>query len=241
MAENSFAGRVADSYDETAAEMFAQEVVDPAVELLAGLAGSGPALELGIGTGRIALPLARRGVEVHGIDLSPDMVAKLREKPGGKEIPVTIGDFATTMVDGTFSLVYAVWNSIMNLGTQEAQVACVRNATAHLAPQGRFVVEIMVPELQRLPPGETVVPFDVSEEHLGFDEYDLVRQRLTSHHYYPREGRYATFPGRYIWPAELDLMGRLAGLSLRERWGGWRREPFTSESKSHVSVYEKIT
>ena len=240
MAEDSFAGRVADRYDEAAAEMFAPEVVDPAVELLAGLAEDGPALELGIGTGRIALPLVRRGVEVHGIDLSPDMVAQLRDKPGGEEIPVTIGDFATTTVEGTFSLAYVVWNSIMNLGTQEAQVACFRNAAAHLVPRGLFVVEILLPELQRLVPGETFLAFDFSPEHVGFDEYDVVEQRLTSHHYYPERGDYETFPGRYIWPAELDLMARLAGLSLRERWGGWQHEPFTSESRSHVSVYEKF-
>ena len=240
MPADSFAGRVADRYDEAASEMFAPEVVDPAVEFLAGLADVAAALELGIGTGRIALPLARRGVEVHGIDLSPDMVAKLREKPGGEAIPVTIGDFSTTEAEGTFSLAYVVWNSIMNLRTQDAQAACVRNAAAHLKPQGRFVVEIMVPELQKLPPGETFLPFDVSPEHVGFDEYDLVHQRLTSHHYYPEHGEYATFPGRYIWPAELDLMARLAGLSLRERWGGWRHEPFTSESRSHVSVYDKV-
>jgi len=240
MAEDSFAGRVADRYDEAAAEMFAPEVVDPAVELLAGLAEDGPALELGIGTGRIALPLVRRGVVVHGIDLSPDMVAQLRDKPGGEEIPVTIGDFATTTVEGTFSLAYVVWNSIMNLGTQEAQVACFRNAAAHLVPRGLFVVEILLPELQRLVPGETFLAFDFSPEHVGFDEYDVVEQRLTSHHYYPERGDYETFPGRYIWPAELDLMARLAGLSLRERWGGWQHEPFTSESRSHVSVYEKF-
>jgi len=240
MAEDSFAGRVADRYDETSVEMFARDVVDPAVEFLAGVADGGPALELGIGTGRIALPLARGGVEVHGLDLSPDMVAQLREKPGGEEIPVTIGDFATTTVEGTFSLAYVVWNSIMNLGTQEAQVACFRNAAARLVPQGLFVVEIMLPELQRLVPGETFLVFDFSPEHVGIDEYDVVEQRLTSHHYYPERGDYETFPGRYIWPAELDLMARLAGLSLRERWGGWQHEPFTSESRSHVSVYEKF-
>jgi hypothetical protein len=127
----------------------------------------------------------------------------------------------------------------MNLRTQEAQVACVRNAAAHLSPHGCFVVEIMVPELQRLPPGESLIPFDVSEEHLGFDEYNVARQGLTSHHYCPERGEYETFPGRYIWPAELDLMAQLAGMSLLERWGGWRGEPFTSESRSHVSVYEE--
>jgi hypothetical protein len=240
MAEDSFAGRVADRYDETSVEMFARDVVDPTVEFLAGVAEGGPALELGIGTGRIALPLVRRGVEVHGIDLSPDMVAQLRDKPGGEEVPVTIGDFATTKAEGSFSVAYVVWNSIMNLGTQEAQVACFRNAAAHLVPQGLFVVEIMLPELQRLVPDERFLVFDFSPEHVGIDEYDVVEQRLTSHHYYPERGDYETFPGRYIWPAELDLMAHLAGLSLRERWGGWQHEPFTSESRSHVSVYEKF-
>ena len=239
MAEDSFAGPVADRYDETAGEMFAPELVDPAVEFLAALAGGGAALELGIGTGRIALPLARRGVRVHGIDRSPDMVERLREKPEGDGIPVAIGDMATARVDGTFSLAYVVWNSIMNLRTQEAQLACVRNAAEHLVPHGRFVVEIMVPELRRLPPGATVIPFAAGPEHVGLDEYDVARQALTSHHWYPQRGEYETFPGRYIWPAELDLMAELAGMSLRERWGGWRREPFTGESTSHVSVFEK--
>jgi SAM-dependent methyltransferase len=239
MPEDYFAGRVADRYDETSAEMYAPEVVDPVVDFLAELADGGAALELGIGTGRIALPLARRGVHVHGIDLSKDMVAKLRAKSGGEEIPVAIGDFAITEVEGAFSLAYAVWNAIMNLRTQDAQVACFRNVAAHLEPHGRFVVEIMLPELQRLPQGERFLPFDVSPEHVGFDEYDVARQGLVSHHYYPREGEYATFPGRYIWPSELDLMALTAGMSLLERWSGWNREAFASESRSHVSVYEK--
>jgi len=239
MPEDYFAGRVADRYDETSAVMCAPEVVDPVVDFLAELADGGAALELGIGTGRIALPLARRGVHVHGIDLSKDMVAKLRAKPGGEEIPVAIGDFATTEVEGAFSLAYAVWNAIMNLRTQGAQVACFQNVAAHLEPHGRFVVEIMLPELQRLPRGERFLPFDVSPEHVGFDEYDVAHQGLVSHHYYPREGEYATFPGRYIWPSELDLMALIAGMSLRARWSGWNREAFASESRSHVSVYEK--
>jgi SAM-dependent methyltransferase len=239
MSEDRFAGRVADRYDDDASELFESDAVDPVVDLLAGLADGGAALELGIGTGRIALPLARRGAAVHGVDLSPDMVAKLREKPGGEAIPVTIGDMATTRVDGTFSLAYVIWNTLMNLRTQEAQVACFQNVAAHLEPGACFVVEVMLPELQRLPPGETFLPFDVSPEHVGFDQYDVAVQGLTSHHYDPRTGEYETFPGRYIWPAELDLMAQLAGMSLRERWGGWRREPFTSESRFHVSVYEK--
>ena len=239
MPEDFFAGRVSERYDETSAEMFAPEAVEPVVDFLADLAGGGAALELGIGTGRIALPLARRGVRVHGIDLSPDMVAQLRAKPGGDEIPVTIGDFATTKVDGTFAIAYVVFNAIMNLRTQDAQIACFGNVAAHLDPQGLFVVEVMLPELRRLPPGETLLPFEVSSEHLGFAEYDVAHQGLISHHYYPGESEYGTFPGRYVWPSELDLMARIAGMSLRERWSGWRREAFTSESTKHVSVWQK--
>jgi SAM-dependent methyltransferase len=239
MPEDFFAGRVAKRYDETSAEMFAPEAVEPVVDFLADLAGGGTTLELGIGTGRIALPLARRGVRVHGIDLSPDMVAQLRAKPDGDEIPVTIGDLATTKVDDRFALAYVVFNAIMNLRTQDAQIACFENVAAHLEPQGLFVVEIMLPELQRLPRGERFLPFDVSAEHLGFEEYDVAHQGLVSHHYYPGEGEYATFAGRYAWPSELDLMARIAGMSLRERWSGWRREAFTSESTKHVSVWQK--
>jgi SAM-dependent methyltransferase len=239
MPEDFFAGRVAERYDETSTEMFAPEAVEPVVDFLTDLAGGGAALELGIGTGRIALPLARHGVRVHGIDLSPDMVAQLRAKPGGDEIPVTIGDFATTKVDGKFALAYVVFNAIMNVRTQDAQIACFENVAAHLEPQGIFVVEIMLPELGRLPRGETFLPFDVSSEHLGFDEYHVADQGLISHHYYPGQGEYATFPGRYVWPSELDLMARIAGMSLRERWSGWRREAFTSESTKHVSVWQK--
>jgi SAM-dependent methyltransferase len=234
-----FAGRVAERYDQTSDAMFAPEVVEPAVDFLGELAAGGAALELGIGTGRIALPLARRGVRVHGIDLSPDMVAKLREKPGGEDIAVTIGDFATTTVDATFSLAYLVWNTINNLTTQDEQVACFANAAAHLERSGCFVIEVGVPKLRRLPPGQTYVPFDVSPDHLGFDEYDVVNQGLVSHHYYPAVGEQVSMPFRYVWPAELDLMARLAGMSLRERWSDWNRMPFTAESSKHVSVWEK--
>jgi hypothetical protein len=237
--EDYFGERVAERYDESSADMFDPAVVDPAVDFLAELAGDGAALELGIGTGRIALPLSQSGVRVHGIDLSEAMVAKLREKPGAERIEVTIGDFATTRVDSTFSLAYLVYNTIMNLRTQEAQVTCFQNVAAHLEPKGVFVLEVMIAELQRLPRGETWLAFDVSPEHIGFDEYDVANQGLISHHYDPRDGRYSTFPGRYLWPSELDLMARLAGMTLRERWSGWNREPFTSESTKHVSVWEK--
>lgn len=237
-----FGESVAASYDESSAEMFDPRVVEPAVEVLAGLAGpGGRALELGIGTGRIALPLAARGVEVHGIDLSRAMVERLRAKPGGDAIGVTIGDFATTGVDGTFSVVYLVFNTIMNLTSQDAQVECFRNAAAHLEPGGCFVVEVGVPDLRRLPPGQDAVPFRVDGSRLGFDVYDIATQSVSSHHVTVEDGRgrYLSIPFRYVWPAELDLMARLAGMRLRERWDGWTREPFTSESRQHVSVWEK--
>jgi SAM-dependent methyltransferase len=236
-----FDERVAARYDDDSAEMFDPGVLEPVIDFLAERAGSGRALELGIGTGRIALPLAERGVQVHGIDLSEAMVARLRSKPGGDDIGVTIGDFATTTVDGSFSLAYLVFNTIMNLTTQQAQIACFRNAAAHLQPGGCFVIEVMVPELQRLPPGETFHVFDASENYWGLDEYDVAAQGLTSHHFWIGGGRldYFSFPFRYVWPSELDLMARLAGIELRERWGGWKREPFTSESDKHVSVWQK--
>jgi hypothetical protein len=169
------------------------------------------------------------------------MVAKMRAKPGGEEIGVAIGDFATTTVDGTFSVVYLVWNTIMNLTSQAAQVACFRNAAAHLEPGGCFVIEVAVPDLQRLPPGETFHAFHVGETRWGIDEYDVASQGLTSHHFEIVDGRLerTSIPFRYAWPAELDLMAELAGMRLRERWSGWRREPFTSESRKHVSVWEK--
>jgi SAM-dependent methyltransferase len=232
---------VAAHYDDDETGMFAPESVNPAVSFLAELAGDGAALELGIGTGRIALPLSKRGVRVHGIDLSAAMVARLRAKPGAEAIGVTVGDFASARVDGMFRLAYLVFNTIMNLTTQDAQVNCFRNAAAHLEPGGCFVIEVMVPDLQRLPRGETVRPFTVSPTRLGFDEYDVVSQRLVSHHYSVSDGKFETMsvPFRYVWPAELDLMARIAGLRPRERWSDWHRQPFTSESTSHVSVWEK--
>jgi SAM-dependent methyltransferase len=236
-----FDERVAARYDEASAEMFDPSVVDPAVELLAEMAGSGRALEFAIGTGRIALPLAQRGVTVHGIDMSTAMVARLRAKPGGEDIDVTIGDFATTTVDGSFSLVYLVYNTIGNLTTQAAQVACFRNAAVHLEPGGCFVIEVGVPELRRLPPGEIFHVFGASEDSWGIDEYDVATQGLVSHHIENVDGRLERFsaPYRYVWPSELDLMAELAGLRLLERWGGWKREPFTNESRTHVSVWKR--
>jgi SAM-dependent methyltransferase len=234
MPEDHFAGRVAERYDETSREMFDPAVVGPAVDFLAELAGGG-ALEFGIGTGRIALPLSQRGIRVFGIDLSRDMVAKLQEKPGAEVIDVTVGDIATSRVDGLFSLVYIVWNTINNLTTQEMQVACFQNAAAHLEPGGCFVVEVGVPS------GESLRVFDLSDTHVGIDEYDSATQRLVSHHFRFLDGRWErlSIPFRSVSPGELDLMARLAGMRLRERFGSWKREPFTSESTKHVSVWEK--
>jgi SAM-dependent methyltransferase len=233
--ENYFGERVAERYDESAADMFDVAVVGPAVDFLAPLAGAGSALELGIGTGRIALPLAERGVQVHGIDLSEAMVAKLRAKPGGDRIGVTIGDFATTRVEGTFSLAYLVFNTINNLTTQDGQVACFENVAAHLEPGGRFVIEVGVPT------GKPLRVFNLSDTHVGVDEYEAATQRLVSHHFSLVDGRWErlSIPFRSVSPAELDLMARLAGMTLRERWADWDRAPFTSESRKHVSVWEK--
>lgn len=240
MPEIYFQGRIAATYDERSKDMFDPNIIDPAVTFLANLAGSGEALEFAIGTGRIALPLSRRGVRVRGIELSPDMVEQLRAKTGAEAIDVTIGDIADTRVDGTFSLVYLLWNTITNLLTQDAQVQCFQNAAAHLQPGGSFVIEVYVPELRRLPPGETLHAFDATPTHVGIEEYDTATQIAYSHHYYLEEGQIETSsaPYRYVWPSELDLMARLAGMSLRERWSSWQRDPFTHESRNHISVWE---
>jgi SAM-dependent methyltransferase len=237
-----FGEDVAARYDESSAGEFDPAVVDPTVEFLAELAAAGAALEFGIGTGRIALPLAARGIPVAGIELSEAMTAQLKRKPGAQDIPVAIGDFSTTRVDGTFSLVYLVFNTIGNLTTQAQQVACFRNAAAHLEPGGTFVIEVGIPDLRRLPPGETVKPFHVGDDRVGFDEYDVANQGLISHHLeITPDGRAIrnSIPFRYAWPAEFDLMAQLAGMTLRERWSGWRREPFTGESRKHVSVWAR--
>jgi hypothetical protein len=238
---NYFDGVVAEQYDTSEADMFAPEVLAPTVDLLAGLAGDRPALELAIGTGRVALPLSARGVPVTGIELSPAMVEQMRAKPGGEAIPVTIGDMTTTRVDGSFGLVYLVFNTIKNLLTQDEQVRCFENAAAHLQPGGCFVVEVTMPVVQRIPVGEVHHVFNHSDTHVGFDEYDVVTQRMYSHHYTFDGSTYRrnSVPFRYAWPAELDLMARIAGLELRERWGDWDRRPFTAESPKHVSVWGK--
>jgi SAM-dependent methyltransferase len=241
--KNYFDERIAKSYEARWPELFEPAAIDPVVSFLADLAGTGAALELGIGTGRIAIPLSQRGIRVHGIDLSPDMVAELRAKPDTDDIGVTIGDLATTKVGGRFKLAYLVRNTIMNLTTQDEQVACFQNVAAHLEPRALFVIEVMVPQLQRLPPGETVRAFTVTPTHLGFDEYDVAPQGLISHHYWVVDGQLETrsTPFRYVWPSELDLMAQLAGMTLRERWSDWTRAPFTSDSRSHVSVWGRTS
>jgi SAM-dependent methyltransferase len=216
-------------------------VLGPAVEFLAERAAGGRVLEFAVGTGRVALPLAARGLDVAGIERSQPMLDVLLAKPGAARIAVTRGDMATTRVDGSFTLVYLVFNTITNLLTQEAQVACFQNAATHLEPGGCFVVETFVPALQRLPFGQRLVPFAVSDRHIGIDEYDVVSQRLVSHHVHADPGggtRRVSGQFRYAWPAELDLMARIAGLGLRERWADWHRSPFTSTSTSHVSVWQ---
>ena len=229
-------------YDDDSAEMFAPEVLDPAVDLLAALAGTGRALELAVGTGRVAVPLVARGVPVVGIELSEPMVAQLRRKVGAATLPVAVGDMATTRVSGEFALVYLVFNTLGNLRTQSEQVECFRNAARHLAPGGRFVVEIGVPALRLLPPGQVAVPFEVSDRHTGFDTYDPVTQQATSHHY-TREAdgsiRHGIHHFRYVWPAECDLMAQLAGLELEQRVADWDGSPFGPDSTKHVSVWRK--
>ncbi|MBB2890870.1 class I SAM-dependent DNA methyltransferase [Flexivirga oryzae] len=228
----------AERYDEESSFMFTPKVLDPAVDLLAGLAGGGPALEFAIGTGRVAIPLADKGIQVSGIELSAPMAARLRAKRD--DIPVTVGDMATTVVDGRFSLVYLVWNGLGNVRTQDEQVEVFRNAARHLAPGGRFVIELWIPGVRRLPPGGVAVPFHVGEEHAGFDTYDLATQQGTSHHYTRAPDgtfRYGTSNFRYVWPAECDLMARLAGMTLERRVADWSGAEFTGDSESHVSVW----
>jgi SAM-dependent methyltransferase len=230
----------ASSYDDDSASMFAPEVLGPTIELLADLAGGGRVLEMAVGTGRVAVPLMKRGLDVSGIELSHAMVARLREKAAEDELPVVVGDMATALAPGRFSLVYVVFNSISNLRTQAEQVACFDNAARHLVPGGRFVVELFVPPLRRLPIGQVAVPFDVSAEHTGFDTIDVVTQELTSHHYTRlADGtvRYGRGRFRYAWPAELDLMAQLAGMRLDDRWGDWDRSPFLDTSEKHVSCW----
>jgi SAM-dependent methyltransferase len=242
MNENYWGEESAAGYDEDPRSLFDPYVLGPTIDLLADLAGDGAALEFAIGTGRVALPLAARGVPVSGIELSTPMAARLRAKDEAQLIKVTIGDMATTRVDGSFRLVYLVFNAIGLLTTQEQQVACFANAAAHLEPGGLFLIEVGVPDLRRLPPGEDARVFAHSPGYVGYDRYtDLVAQQAMSHHFVadgPVVGEHKT-PFRYVWPSELDLMARLAGMTLRDRWAYWDRSTFTSDSTSHVSVWEK--
>jgi SAM-dependent methyltransferase len=241
-AEQGFFGeRVASHYDDRSDRMNSPEVVGPVADLLAELAGDGAALEFAIGTGRIALPLAERGVRVAGIDNSEAMLKRLRAKPGAEAIEAVLGDMTDTRVEGEFALVFLVFNTIGNLVTQDAQVACFENAAAHLRGGGRFVIENGVPPLQSLPPGQTVLPFRADPEGFSFDVFDVVTQQFSSQHFYIVDGKLEAFPVefRYVWPSELDLMARLAGMRLEHRWADWDREQFTAVSPAHVSVYVK--
>jgi SAM-dependent methyltransferase len=241
--ENYFDGLIAEFYDADSSEVFEPAVIESTVRFLSDLAGDGSALELAIGTGRIGLPLHQRGVPVSGIDLSPAMVAQLRAKPGSEDIVVGIGDFTSTTIRGRFRLAYLVYNTIQNVTSQDDQVECFRNAARHLEPGGFFVIEVEVPQLRRFPPGEKVRVFNASPSRLGFDELDVATQQGVSHHHWIADGQRAVFsmPYRYVWPSELDLMARIAGMRLRERWGDWNREPFTGDSTKHISVWEKPT
>lgn len=227
-------------YDTPGTGMFAPEVLGPAVDRLARLAEEGAALEFAVGTGRVAVPLAGRGVPVTGIELSPPMVAQLRTKADESAIPVVIGDMATTSAPGEYTLVYLVYNTISNLLTQAEQVECFRNAARHLGPGGRFVVELWVPELRKLPPGQEATVWESAPGYIGLDTYDVLRQYVVSHHFRFDEGEQARLlrsPHRYVWPAELDLMAQLAGFDLESRHADWEGSAFTAESRSHVSVY----
>jgi SAM-dependent methyltransferase len=241
MAESHFDEWVAQRYEVLNADLYDPAVLGPAVDFLAELADGGPVLEFGIGTGRVAIPLSQRGLRVWGIDESEPMVAQLRAHDGADGIDVTVGDCATVSLGRPFSLVYLVRNTITNLTTQDRQVEAFCNAASHLRPGGCFVVENYIPELQRLPPGETRRVFAATPEHFAFEEYDIAAQIAYSHHYWMLDGALHTrsAPFRYLWPSELDLMARIAGLTLRERWAGWHRQPFTSESRSHVSVWQQ--
>lgn len=230
----------AQRYDSPGAGMFAPEVLRPTVDCLARLAGDGPALEFAIGTGRVAVPLSERGVPVTGIELSAPMIERLRAKAGEDTIPVVAGNMASAVAPGAFTLVYLVYNTISNLLAQSEQVACFRNAARHLVPGGRFVIELWVPELRKLPPGQQATVWQCEPGYIGLDTYDVLRQRVVSHHFRFGDGREARLfrsPHRYIWPAELDLMAQLAGFELESRHADWSASEFTADSRSHVSVY----
>ncbi|MGH9105504.1 MAG: methyltransferase domain-containing protein [Acidimicrobiales bacterium] len=246
-ADGWFPESVAESYDSPGGAN-APEVVVPIVEVLEKLADGGPVLELAVGTGRIAAPLAGRGVRVSGIELSRAMAGRITSKPGGDAVDVTIGDMTSTRVEGQFALVYLVFNTISNVVTQDGQVDVFCNAAEHLRGGGLFLVEVGVPSLQRMPPGQDTVPFEVAPNregggYVGFDQYDVATQQFTSNHISVSPdgtGRFRRTPFRYAWPAEMDLMARIAGMSLRFRWAGWDRSQFTADSAKHVSVWQKL-
>jgi SAM-dependent methyltransferase len=242
MAETHFDEWIAQHYEDLWPELFVPEAIDAPVEVLAQWAGPGPVLELGVGTGRIALPLSRRGLEVQGIELSRPMATRLGQAADSRNVEVTIGDFATTSLDKRFTLAYLIRNTITNLTTQDEQVACFQNAAAHLIPGGSFCVENYIPELQRIPVSQSVHVFVASPTHLAFEDYDTGSQIAVSHHYWMINGQMRTMssPHRYVWPAELDLMARLAGMTLVERWADWRGTPFNGTSRSHVSIWTKL-
>jgi SAM-dependent methyltransferase len=241
MSQSGFDAWIAQRYHVLWPELFDETLIAATVAVLAELAGTRPALEFGVGTGRIAVPLSRSDVQVHGIELSPAMVARLRELPGGAEVGVTIGDFASARVGTQFGLVYLLRNTITNLTTVDAQIGAFRNAAAHLAPGGYFLIENYVPALRLLPPGQTTRMFSATSTHVGYEEYDIAAQIAVSRHYWTIDGTLRTFSSRhrYVWPSELDLMAQIAGMTKRERWGGWQREPFTDHSTSHVTVWQK--
>ncbi len=237
-----FSDPIAEKYDENLADFFLDAAIHPVLNILQELTGNGRALELGVGTGRLAIPLVARGVPVHGIEFSTAMVNRMLAKPGGDKVAITIGDFASTRVEGTFSMAYLVFNTIMNLTTQSEQVACFHNVSNHLIKGGFFVIEVGVPSLRSLPPGQNIYPFSITEKSFGFDMYNTVTQEMTSNYFTDVEGKAETaiIPFRYVWPSELDLMAEMAGMRLKHRWADWNRELFTSESKKHISIWEKI-
>ncbi len=242
--EEIWDGDAAQSYDTPGTGMFAPQVLGPVVDRLAELAVGGRVLEFAIGTGRVAVPLVQRGVAVAGIELSRPMVERLRTKVDAATVPVVLGDMATARVPGQYALVYLVFNTISSLLTQDEQVACFRNAARHLQAGGRFVIELGVPALRRLAPGEQATAFHSEPGYIGVDTYNVLYQHLVSHHFRFGEGKEAQVfrsPHRYIWPAELDLMGELAGFELESRHADWTGAEFTAESGSHVSVYRMTT
>ena len=240
--ESTYGDRIADVYDELYEDLASPALVAPMVDVLANLAGGGRALELGIGTGRIALPLAGRGVEVHGIDASAAMVDKMRRKPGGGRIPVTMADFADVDADGRFSLVYVVFNTFFALLTQDAQVRCFANVASRLSEGGVFLVEAFAPDLTRFERGQNIQAGVVETDRVSIDlsRHDAVAQTVESSHVHISEQGVRLYPVklRYAWPSELDLMARVAGMRLRSRWGDWQGGPFTASSTNHVSAYE---